>query len=114
VTETNLTLLKGTVDILILACLGQEPDRHGYAIAEWIEEVTGGTLLLEEGTLYPALHRLQRKGLLESRWGTSENNRRARFYRLTAEGEAQRSEAVEHWDRYARAISSALTPEGAG
>ena len=108
--ETSLALLKGTVDILILACLGQASEQHGYGIAEWIEEVTGGTLLLEEGTLYPALHRLQRKGLLESSWGTSDNNRRARFYRLTAKGEAERAEAVRHWDRYARAVSSALAP----
>jgi len=109
-TETNLTLLKGTVDILILACLGQATAQHGYGIAEWIEEITGGTLLLEEGTLYPALHRLQRKGLLESSWGTSENNRRARYYRLTQKGQAERAEAVQHWDRYAQAVSSALAP----
>ena len=109
-TETNLTLLKGTVDILILACLGQLPEQHGYGIAEWIEGATGGALLLEEGTLYPALHRLQRKGLLESSWGTSENNRRARFYRLTPRGEAERAEAVRHWERYAQAVSSALAP----
>ncbi|MEJ2540139.1 MAG: PadR family transcriptional regulator [Gemmatimonadota bacterium] len=109
-TETHLTLLKGTVDILILASLGEGASRHGYGIAEWIEAVTGGTLLLEEGTLYPALHRLQRKGLLASEWGSSENNRRARFYRLTEAGESQRAEAALEWDRYARAVSSALAP----
>lgn len=113
-TETNLTLLKGTVDILILASLGAGAERHGYGIAEWIGETTGGTLLLEEGTLYPALHRLQRKGLLASSWGTSENNRRARFYRLTAKGEGERAEAVEEWDRYSRAVASALATGRAG
>jgi transcriptional regulator len=113
-TETNLTLLKGTVDILILASLGEGAARHGYGIAEWIEDITGGTLLLEEGTLYPALHRLQRKGLLASSWGSSSNNRRARFYRLTAKGETERAEAVKEWDRYARAVSTALAPGSAG
>jgi transcriptional regulator len=112
-TETSLTLLKGTVDLLILAALGEGELRHGYGIAEWIERSTGGDLLLEEGTLYPALHRLQRKGLLSSEWGTSENNRRARFYRLTRRGEAARVNALKEWDRYARAVSAALKPGAA-
>ena len=109
-TDTSLTLLKGTVDNLILASLGGDASRHGYGIAEWIEENTQGDLLLEEGTLYPALHRLARKGLLLADWGTSENNRRAKFYRLTDKGEAAREEALREWERYSRAVSAALRP----
>ena len=111
-TDTSLTLLKGTVDLLILAALAEGASRHGYGIAEWIEDSTGGDLLLEEGTLYPALHRLERKGLLLADWGTSENNRRAKFYRLSEKGERARNQASQDWARYAQAVSSALRPAG--
>lgn len=113
-TDTNLALLRGTVDLLILAALARGAERHGYGIAEWIEDSTDSALLLEEGTLYPALHRMRRKGLIESRWGTSENNRRARFYRLTAAGEEAREEGMADWDRYSQAVSAALRPGEAG
>lgn len=106
--ETNLALLKGTVDLLILAALDAGEPKHGYAIAEWIESVTGGTLLLEEGTLYPALHRMRRQGLVVSEWGVSDNNRRAKFYRLTAEGRTRRTQGAADWSRYAVALSTAL------
>lgn len=112
-TDHSLTLLKGTVDLLILAALGEGDPKHGYGIAEWIERATGGDLLLEEGTLYPALHRLQRKELLKAEWGTSENNRRAKYYRLTPRGEKARAAGQQDWNRYARAISAALNPEAA-
>ena len=108
-TETNLALLKGTVDLLIMAALDSREPLHGYAVAEWIQGVTGGALLLEEGTLYPALHRLKRQGLISSEWGVSENNRRARFYRLTAEGRARRTQGAEDWSRYVTAVSAALS-----
>lgn len=111
-TETNLALLKGTVDLLILAALDAGEPLHGYGIAEWIERTTGGTLLLEEGTLYPALHRLRRQDLIESEWGTSENNRRAKFYRLTLEGRRRRREGAAEWDRYAAAVAAALAGGG--
>lgn len=113
-TDASLTLLKGTVDLLILAALADDVERHGYGIAEWIGASTGGDLLLEEGTLYPALHRLRRKGLIDARWGTSENNRRARFYRLTDKGRKARETGRAQWERYARAVSSALRPGEAG
>ncbi|MDT8369155.1 MAG: PadR family transcriptional regulator [Longimicrobiales bacterium] len=110
-TETNLALFKGTVDLLILAALGAREPLHGYGIAEWIERTTGGALLLEEGTLYPALHRMRRQGLVAAEWGTSENNRRARFYRLTKKGRARRAAGAAEWNRYATAVAAAL---GAG
>ncbi len=113
-TETNLALLKGTVDLLVLAALDAGEPLHGYAIAQWIGRVTGGALLLEEGTLYPALHRMRRQGLISAEWGVSENNRRARFYRLTAAGRERRSQGASDWARYASAVSAALQGGGAG
>ena len=107
-TETNLALLKGTVDLLVLAALDAGAPMHGYAIAEWIGSVTGGALLLEEGTLYPALHRMRRQGLITSEWGTSENNRRAKFYSLTDAGREKHARGSEDWTRYASAVSAAL------
>lgn len=109
----NLNLLKGTVDLLILKALEAEP-RHGYAVAEWIGAVTDGTLLMEEGTLYPALHRLERKRLIEAEWGTSENNRRAKYYRLTAAGRARLDADARDWARYAAAVGQALASEAEG
>ena len=106
----SLNLLKGTVDVLILRALEAEP-RHGYGVAEWIDEVTDGTLLLEEGTLYPALHRLQRKRLVEAEWGLSENNRKAKFYRLTPVGRKRLVRDTADWSRYARAVGQALGVE---
>jgi transcriptional regulator len=103
----SLNLLKGTVDVLILRALEHGP-LHGYAVSEWIEAVTEGALALEEGTLYPALHRLQRKRFIEGEWGLSENNRRAKFYSLTAAGRARLDRATEDWARYARAVGLAL------
>lgn len=107
----NLSLLKGTVDLLILKALEDEA-RHGYAVAEWIGAVTHGTLLMEEGTLYPALHRLERKRLIEAEWGVSENNRRAKFYRLTAAGRRRLGDDARDWARYAVAVQQALAAGG--
>lgn len=109
----NLSLLKGTVDLLILTALEGEA-RHGYAVAEWIGAVTDGTLLMEEGTLYPALHRLERKRLIEAEWGVSDNNRRAKFYRLTAAGRRRLEGDARDWARYAEAVQQALAAEGKG
>ena len=90
----TLGLLQGTVDVLILKTLSWNP-MHGYAIAQWIGERSGGDLALEDAALYQALHRLERKGLIESEWGVSENNRRAKFYSLTPQGRtALRAETV--------------------
>lgn len=107
----NLSLLKGTVDLLILKALESGP-RHGYAVAEWIGAVTDGTLLVEEGTLYPALHRLERKRLIEAEWGRSENRRRAKFYRLTAAGRERLDSGARDWARYVEAVGQALSAGG--
>jgi PadR family transcriptional regulator, regulatory protein PadR len=105
--RTELELLRGTVDVLILKTLSWGP-AHGYAVASWIERVTEDALRVEEGTLYPALHRLERRGLIEAEWGVSENNRRAKFYRLTAEGRRQLQTDASKWGRFAEAVGKVL------
>ena len=100
-------LLRGTLDVLILKALSWGP-RHGYAIAEWITAVTDEHLLVEEGPLYTALHRLEKRGWLSSEWGYSENNRKARFYELSRRGREQLRAEVTTWERYVRAVSKAL------
>lgn len=110
--DGNLGLLRGTLDLLILNALSAG-EKHGYAVSEWIEGVTDGSLLVEEGTLYPALHRLERKGLIRASWGTSDNNRRAKFYALTREGERRLAEEATTWRQYSEAVSKALAQGGA-
>lgn len=105
--KAELELLRGTLDVLILKTLSWGP-AHGYAVASWIEQVTEDALRIEEGSLYPALHRLERKGLIESEWGLSENNRRARYYRLTEEGRRQLQAGLSHWGRFAEAVGKVL------
>ena len=107
-TETRTNLLRGALDVLILRALADEP-RHGYGVAEWIETATDETVLLEEGTLYPALHRLDGKGWLRAEWGRSENNRRAKFYRLTPTGRRHLETELRVWEQYTSAIRRALT-----
>jgi PadR family transcriptional regulator, regulatory protein PadR len=104
---TELELLRGTLDVLILKTLSWGP-AHGYAVASWIEEVTEDDLRIEEGSLYPALHRLERRGLIEAEWGLSENNRRAKYYTLTAAGrQALRAERAS-WGRLVAAVGKVL------
>ncbi|HEX4683154.1 MAG TPA: PadR family transcriptional regulator [Gemmatimonadaceae bacterium] len=100
-------LLRGTLDVLILKALSWGP-RHGYAVAEWINAVTDGELLVEEGPLYTALHRLEKNGWLSAEWGYSENNRRAKYYELSRAGRGQLRAEVTSWERYARAVGKAL------
>jgi transcriptional regulator len=97
-------LLRDTLDMLVLKTLTRGP-MHGYAIAEFIEETTDDVLRVEEGALYPALHRLELRGLVAAEWGISENNRRARYYRLTAAGRKQLGEESAHWDRMTAAVA---------
>jgi transcriptional regulator len=108
----NAELLPGTLDLLILksVSLGR---LHGYGVLLRIEQITGGALQIQQGALYPALYRLEHKGLIESEWGVSENNRRAKFYRLTAPGRERLGEEVAGWNRLAEAIATALraTPQ---
>ncbi len=105
--RADLPLLPGTLDLLVLRALRWEPT-HGAGVAEWIRLVTGGVFALEEGTLYPALHRLERQGLIESEWGRSERGRRARYYDLTAEGRARLRVLADAWGRYTAAVGAAL------
>src|SRR3954463_14978974 len=100
-------LLPGTLDLLILKAVSLGP-LHGYGILLRIGQISGQALLIEQGALYPALFRLVRQGRLKSRWGTSENNRRAKFYELTSAGRKGLREEVEDWNRLANAIGSAL------
>jgi len=100
-------LLPGTLDVLILKSVSLGP-LHGYAVLARIEQITQGALLVEQGALYPALYRLEHQGLLDTEWGTSENNRRAKYYRLTPAGRKRLREETDSWNRLATAMSSAL------
>ena len=104
-------LLPGTLDLLILKAVSLG-EHHGYGVLLRIEQLTGGALSIEQGTLYPALYRLQHQGLLDTKWGTSDNNRRAKFYKLTAAGRRRLKTETERWDRLAIAMSRALRAEG--
>ena len=106
--QAQANLMRGALDLLILKSLSWEP-LHGYGVAEWIESKTDSALLVEEGTLYPALHRLELKGLIEAEWGTSENNRRAKFYQLTAKGQKRLAAETPVWQRFSDAVTKALT-----
>lgn len=97
-------LLRDTLDMLVLKTLTRGT-MHGYAIAEFIEETTDDVLRVEEGALYPALHRLELRGLVAAEWGVSENNRRVRYYRLTAAGRKQLGEESAHWNRMTAAVA---------
>jgi transcriptional regulator len=105
--DAESDLLRSSLDLLILKSLTWGP-MHGYAIAEWIEEASKTVLLLEEGTLYPALHRLERHGWITAEWGVSDSNRRAKFYRLTAAGRARYRAESRVWHRHADAIAATL------
>jgi PadR family transcriptional regulator PadR len=107
VADAESDLLRSSLDLLILKALTWGP-MHGYAISGWIGSATDEALLLEEGTLYPALHRLEHRGWLTAEWGLSDNNRRAKFYRLTASGRARFRAEAPVWHRSARAIGAAL------
>jgi len=100
-------LFTGTLDILILRTVAAMP-RHGYAVGKALRDGSEGVLSVEEGALYPALHRLERKGLLEAAWGRTETGRRAKFYRLTADGAAHLDAETARWTEYSGAVASIL------
>jgi transcriptional regulator len=100
-------LLQGTVDLLILKAVSLEP-MHGWGISQRIEQISRGVLEVNQGALYPALHRLEDQGWLDAEWGTSDNNRRAKFYRLTAAGRRQLATETRTWQRYANAVQLLL------
>src|SRR5204863_6432099 len=105
--EPSVEVLRGTLDLLILKAASWGP-AHGFGVARWIEQATHDVLQIEEGSLYPALHRLEARGWISAEWGTSENNRRAKFYTLTAKGRAQLRVETATWTRFANAVFAAL------
>jgi transcriptional regulator len=107
VPATDLELLQGTLDLLVLKTLKWGP-RHGYAIASWIRETTADRLRIEDGALYTALHRMEKRRWLEAEWGLSENNRKAKFYQLTALGRKQLRVQADVWTEYADAVFTIL------
>jgi len=107
--EEQIVLLQGTLDLLILRTLLLGP-RHGHSIAHLIEQTSGDVLRIDHGSLYPALQRLERRGWVTTKWGTSENNRRAKYYRLTAAGRKQLAAETTKWERLAAAIGRILHP----
>ena len=104
---SDLDLLQGTLDLLILKTLTWGP-MHGYAVARWISDTTDDDLQIEEGALYTALHRMEKRGLLASDWGVSENNRKAKYYELTPLGRKQLRSQTDVFTRYARAVFKVL------
>ena len=105
----RLEVMQGTLDVLVLKVLTWEP-MHGYAISSFLAQQTSGAFELEEGALYHALHRLDRRGLVDSYWGVSENGRRARYYQITREGRAVLQKEVTRWKQYVRAVFAVLEP----
>jgi transcriptional regulator len=106
----RLNLLQGTLDVLILQALA-DGAQHGYAVSRWVRDRTRGTLQIEDAPLYKALHRLEHAGCIAAEWGLSENNRRARYYRLTAGGRRRLRKDATAWRRYATAVASVLGPK---
>ena len=106
---TNIDLMQGTLDLLVLRTLTWGP-MHGYAVARQIKERSREVILVEEGALYPALHRMERRGWIRAEWGLSENNRRAKFYELTAAGREQLRRELTTWTRYTEAVARVLAP----
>jgi PadR family transcriptional regulator PadR len=107
--QTPVSLIQGTVDLLILRAL-QEGPVHGYAVSRWIRERTDAVISMEDAALYQALHRLEARAWVESEWGLSENNRRAKYYSLTATGRRRLRDEVATWQRYAAAMSRVIEP----
>ena len=107
----QVDLVQGTLEMLILKALARGKPMHGFGVARWIEEVTDDRLSVEEGALYPALHRMRRRGWVEAEWGFSENNRRARYYRITRKGRNQFQRAVASWQSSTKAVAAVLQAE---
>ena len=105
--DNRIDLPQGTLDLLILKTLALEP-QHGWAISERIQQVSSEVLQVQQGSLYPALHRLERRGWIKARWGTSENNRRAKFYQLTKAGRRELEIEQDAWQKLTAAVSQIL------
>jgi PadR family transcriptional regulator PadR len=105
--ENQLDLPQGTLDLLILETLALEP-RHGWAVSERLHQISSATLSIRQGSLYPALHRLERRGWIKARWGTSDNNRRAKYYELTRCGRARLETEISAWRKLSAAVAQVL------
>jgi len=107
--DERIDLPQGTLDLLILRTLALAP-QHGWAISERLQQISGSVLQVRQGSLYPALHRLERRGWIKARWGASENNRRAKFYQLTATGRKQLEAEADAWRKLMAAVAHVLEP----
>ena len=103
----DLGLLQGTLDVMILKALSWGP-MHGFAVAKWVRSTTDDVLQIDDGALYPALHRMEHRGLIDADWDLTENKRRAKYYRLTAKGRQELRSRVTSWDRYSSAVSKVI------
>lgn len=110
--STEVDLVRGTLDLLILKTLSWGP-MHGLAVLRWIEQTTKEQLQIEEGALYPALHRMEEKGWLDAEWGYTERNRKAKFYRLSAQGRKQLASELTRWSRYTSVVGLVISARGA-
>ena len=106
----KVDLLQGTLDMLVLKALSWG-SMHGYEVTRWLEERSGDALRIEEGSLYPALHRLARRGLVKAEWGVSENNRRAKYYTLTGDGRRQLRAEATSWEQFAAVVGRVLAAQ---
>ena len=112
--EAKLDLLQGTLDLMVLQTLAAMGSLHGYGIARRIEQVSGDRVLLNQGTIYAALVRLQQRGWISAEWGTSANNRKAKFYSITKKGRKRLSEDAEYWQRLSSVVGRVLAMEEGG
>ena len=112
--HSKLDLLQGTLDLMVLQTLAAMGEQHGYGIARRIEQVSGNEVLLNQGTIYASLVRLQQRGWIDAKWGISDNNRKAKFYRITTRGRKQLAEDAAHWQRLSGVMGRvlAMQPEG--
>ena len=109
----ELDLVRGTLDLMVLKAMSWGP-MHGLAVLRWIERTTNDRLQIEEGALYPALHRMEQRGWLAAEWGYTEANRKAKFYRMTAHGRRQLTAELSRWSRYTEAVGLVIAAEAAG
>jgi transcriptional regulator len=114
VTDAKLDLIQGTLDLMVLQTLSVMGTQHGYGIARRIEQVSGDRVLLNQGTVYAALIRLQQRGWISSAWGTSDNNRKAKFYAITRRGRKQLAEETAYWERLSGVMGRVLAMQGGG
>jgi PadR family transcriptional regulator, regulatory protein PadR len=112
--ESKLDLLQGTLDLMVLQTLAAMGSLHGYGIARRIEQVSGDTVLLNQGTIYASLVRLQQRGWISAAWGTSSNNRKAKFYSITKRGRKQLTQDAQHWHRLSTVMGRVLSMEPEG